>query len=65
MTKFIVTGAPSVSVGYRWRMIDSLDGVKYDTFGAALQQCKILNGCGVEELWEESDDKETGNDSED
>jgi hypothetical protein len=62
---YIVTNCSSVFSHRKWTMIDSLDGVRYETFGDALQQCKILDAHGVVELVEGTEDEETGNDQKD
>lgn len=67
---YIVVGSPSLNVRYNWSMKDSLDGVLYDNFGQAFQQCKILNASGVVEIghyaaMKEIENAKAGNDKED
>lgn len=64
---YIVTNYPAVGIRFEWNMMHSLDGVRYATYGDAMQQCKTLGACGVVEINDEKEvnNAETRNDSED
>lgn len=61
---YIVVNYPSINPKFDWGVEHSMDGVLYEDFGRALQQCKILNGVGVVEVSDVKDVKneEAGND---